>query len=183
MAAKTRGELIKEARTAAKLTQEKLARAIGVTAADIGKAERGDIDLTDTQLRQIARETGVTQTSLLSAPMGGTKTTAAKAKATQSKPAAKSTGTARPKTTAAKAKPAVPASANTSMKLTATEVKLIEAYRLADGNTKKAATRVLKGDCPDLIKTVLGATGSSSSGSNAVSNLISDTISSLLGGK
>ena len=45
MATKKVGALIKEARTAAKLTQEKLAKAAGVTANDIGKCERGEIDL------------------------------------------------------------------------------------------------------------------------------------------
>ena len=68
MATKKVGALIKEARTAAKLTQEKLAKAAGVTANDIGKCERGEIDLSAAQLKKIAVACGVTQTSLVNAP-------------------------------------------------------------------------------------------------------------------
>ena len=47
MAAKKVGELIKEARTKAGLSQEALAKQIdGVSATDIGKAERGEKELT-----------------------------------------------------------------------------------------------------------------------------------------
>ena len=80
------GALIKEARAGAGLTQEQLANLVdGVTAADISKAERGMKDLTQTQLKQIAKATGVTQASLLNAAKAGT---AAKP-ATAKKPAAK----------------------------------------------------------------------------------------------
>ena len=66
--ANTVGPLIKQARTGAGLTQEQLAKQIdGLTAADISKAERGEKELTQTQLRQIAKATGVTQASLLNA--------------------------------------------------------------------------------------------------------------------
>ena len=69
MAAKKVGVLIKEARTAAGLSQESLARKIdGVSATDIGKVERGEKDLTQTQLKAIAKVLGVTQKSLLEAP-------------------------------------------------------------------------------------------------------------------
>ena len=63
------GPLIKEARTGAGLTQEQLAKKLGggITAADISKAERGLTELSQTQLRQIAKITGVTQASLLNA--------------------------------------------------------------------------------------------------------------------
>ena len=64
--AKKVGELIKEARTAAKLTQAQLAEQVTVlAAADISKAERGEKELTQAQLKQIAKATGVTQASLL----------------------------------------------------------------------------------------------------------------------
>ncbi len=67
------GTLIKKARTAAGLTQEQLAKKVtGATATDIGKAERGEKELTQEQLKQIAKATGVTQKSLLEAPKGGT---------------------------------------------------------------------------------------------------------------
>ena len=66
--AKKVGTLIKEARTAAGLTQEQLAKKVaGVSASDISKAERGEKDLTQEQLKAIAKATGVTQKSLLDA--------------------------------------------------------------------------------------------------------------------
>ena len=73
MASKKVGTLIKEARTEAGLTQEQLARRIaGLSANDISLAERHQKDLTQDQLRQIAKITGVTQTSLLEAARGST---------------------------------------------------------------------------------------------------------------
>ena len=61
MAAKKVGVLIKEARTNAGLTQAQLAAKVsGLTASDIGKAERGEKELTDAQLKTIAKVTGVT---------------------------------------------------------------------------------------------------------------------------
>ena len=71
MASKKVGTLIKEARTEAGLTQEQLARRIsGLSANDISLAERHQKNLTQDQLRQIARITGVTQASLLNAAKG-----------------------------------------------------------------------------------------------------------------
>ena len=71
MASKKVGTLIKEARTEAGLTQEQLARRIsGLSANDISLAERHQKNLTQDQLRQIARITGVTQSSLLNAAKG-----------------------------------------------------------------------------------------------------------------
>ena len=81
MAAKKVGTLIKEARTEAGLTQEQLARRIaGLSASDISLAERHQKDLTQDQLKQIAKITGVTQASLLNAAKGTSsgKSTAAK---------------------------------------------------------------------------------------------------------
>jgi transcriptional regulator with XRE-family HTH domain len=116
MAAKKVGTLIKEARTNAGLTQEQLARRIsGLSASDISMAERGKKELTQAQLKQIAKITGVTQASLLNAAKGST---------------AKKTSSAGAKT----------------MKVTATEKKLVELYRKADTDTKKAALNMLKGD-------------------------------------
>lgn len=116
MAAKKVGTLIKEARTNAGLTQEQLARKIsGLSASDISMAERGKKELTQAQLKQIAKITGVTQASLLNAAKGST---------------AKKTSSAGAKT----------------MKVTATEKKLVELYRKADTDTKKAALNMLKGD-------------------------------------
>lgn len=71
MASKKVGTLIKEARTEAGLTQEQLARRIsGLSANDISLAERHQKNLTQEQLKQIAKITGVTQASLLNAAKG-----------------------------------------------------------------------------------------------------------------
>lgn len=81
MAAKKVSTLIKEARTNAGLTQEQLARKIpGLSASDISLAERDKLDLTQEQLKQIAKATGVTQASLLNAAKGSSskKSTASK---------------------------------------------------------------------------------------------------------
>jgi len=120
MASKKVGTLIKEARTAAGLTQEQLARKIsGLSASDISLAERHQVNLTQEQLKKIAKATGVTQASLLNAARSsGTKSSSAK------------------KSTAAKS----------SMQVTAAERKLVELYRKADSDKKKEALQVLKGE-------------------------------------
>ena len=124
MAAKKVGTLIKEARTAAGMTQEQLARNVrGASANDISLAERGKKELTQDQLKQIAKATGVTQASLLNAAKG----TSSSGK----KPVSSSGGS-----TAAKS----------SMQVTATERRLVEYYRKADSDTKKSAMRLLKGE-------------------------------------
>ena len=113
MASKKLGNLIKEARTEAGLTQEQLARKIaGLSASDISAAERGVGDLTQEQLKKIAKATGVTQASLLNAAKGSS---------------SKST------------------TAKSSMQVTSTERKLVEAYRKASASEKKAAMEALKG--------------------------------------
>lgn len=120
MAAKKVGTLIKEARTKAGLTQEQLARKVsGLSASDISLAERDKKDLTQEQLKQIAKATGVTQASLINAAKG-------------------SSGTAK-KTSSSSA-------SGSTMKVTATEKKLLELYRKADAATKKAVLKQLKGE-------------------------------------
>lgn len=138
MAAKKVGTLIKEARTKADMTQEQLARKIaGVSAEDISLAERGKKELTQAQLKQIAKITGVTQASLLNAAKGTTK---------------KSTATKKKTTTT---------SNKTSIKVTSTEKKLVELYREADADTKKSVMKLLKGEEDDaagsLLETILGS--------------------------
>ena len=116
MATKKLGNLIREARTGAGLTQEQLAKKItGLSALDISKAERGQKDLTQAQLKAIAKATGVTQSSLLDA-------------------AKTSTGS---KTSS---------SAGSTVKVTAAEKKMLDAYRKADADTKKRALSILKGE-------------------------------------
>lgn len=121
-------------RTDAGLTQEQLAKKVdGVTAADISKAERGEKELSQAALRQIAKATGVTQASLLDAAKSGGKTGATSGKKTAS---------------------------GTSVKVTAAEKKLLELYRKADTDTKKEAIRVLSGEQGDglgnLLSSLLG---------------------------
>lgn len=143
------GALIREARTAAGLTQEQLAKKVdGVTASDISKAERGEKELTQTQLKLIAKATGVTQASLLNAAKSGT--AAKKPSTTAKKPAA----TAKKPSAITAKKPA--AKKEEEIKLTAAEKKLLELYRAADKNTKDAALKVLKGEKQDLLSLLGG---------------------------
>lgn len=134
MASKKLGSLIKEARTGAGLTQEQLARKIsGLSATDISEAERGLKDLTQEQLKKIAKATGVTQTSLLEAAKGSTKKSTASSSSSANK---------------------------TSMKVTATEKRLVEYYRKATADDRKQAMKILKGDddiAEDILDSVLDA--------------------------
>ena len=135
MASKKLGTLIKEARTEAGFTQEQLARKIsGLSASDISKAERGEKDLTQAQLKAIAKATGVTQASLLNAAKGTSSKKTSTAKKTSS-------------------------SSKTSMKVSSTEKKLVELYREADSETKKTVMRLLKGEettTEEMIGNILG---------------------------
>ena len=152
--AKKVGTLIKEARTEAGLTQEQLARKVkGVSASDISKAERGELDLTQAALKEIAKATGVTQASLINAAKGSSSS-----KKTSS--TAKKTGSSSKKTTSSSSK--------TSMKVSSTEKKLVELYRKADSDTKKAAMNILQGE--------------SSSTDDIISNLLENAME-MLGGK
>ena len=63
---KQTGALIKEARTAAGLSQKALAEKVeGLSASTLGKAERGDKELTPQQLKAIAEATGVAPETLM----------------------------------------------------------------------------------------------------------------------
>ena len=136
MAKKKVGELIKEARTSAGLTQTQLAEQVeGVTASDISKAERNEKELSQEALKKIAKATGVTQKSLLEAA----KTASGKATASAGK---SSSG----KTSSSKASGSGKSSSSgSSVKLTAAEKKLVELYRKADSDTKKQAVNLLSG--------------------------------------
>lgn len=136
MAVKKVGELIKEARTGAGMTQEQLAKKVkGITAADISKAERGEISLTNDQLKTIAKATGVTQKSLLDAP---------KPKMSSN---AKTSGN----------KKTASSSDKTSINVTAEEKKLIQLYRKADTDQRKAALALLKKNDTEEIGGILGS--------------------------
>ena len=155
------GKLIKAARTGADMTQEQLARRIsGISANDISLAERGEKDLTQAQLKQIATLTGVTQASLINA-------------AKEENTSAKITTTTK-KTTAK-----TPAGANSTMKVTATERKLVEAYRLADSDAKKRAMNLLKGKDDGVLGNLLGGADIA----DTVENVLGDVLGGLLGNK
>ena len=161
--ADTVGKLIKEARTKAGLTQEQMAKKMGggMTAAQISRAERGEEPLTQAQLKTVAKITGVTQASLLSA-------------ARESKPAKKQTVKSTAKTTAKST------AATASMKVTAAEKKLVEAYRKADSDTRKAALRVLRGECGEMVTRLLGK---SDNVADDLADHLGDLIGGLFGGK
>ena len=133
MAAKKVGALIKEARTAAGLSQEALAKKIkGLSASDISKAECGEKELTQEALKAIAKATGVTQKSLLDAAKGGS--SSAKTSSSSKK--------------------------TDSVKLTSAEKTMLEAYRKADADTQKAALKLLKGEkglASDLLGSILNS--------------------------
>lgn len=179
------GPKIKEARTAAGLSQTKLAELVdGVTAADIGKAERGEKELTQAQLKQIAKATGVTQKSLLEAAEASTygtaKTTTKKTGSSSSKTSTSKSSTS--KTSSSSAKKTASSSKKTGeLTLTATEKKLVELYRAADTTAKKNAMAILKGeeieaeDAGSILSSILGSSGSKSSG-------LSSILGNLLGG-
>lgn len=155
------GPLIKDARTKAKLSQTALAEQLdGVTAADIGKAERGEKELSQSVLRQIAKLTGVTQSSLLNAAKESTYASAAKPAASSAKKTSASEAAKKPAASSTAKKTA--ASSKASTDLTAAEKKLVELYRAADTETRKKAVAVLKGeavDNGDLFSTLLGMAG------------------------
>ena len=219
MAQKKVGVLVKEARTAAGLTQEELAKkaASGLTAAMISECERGLDDLTATQLKKIAVACGVTQASLVNAPNNLTKAEKAKkdaakktaAKTTTSKTSSTKSSTAKTSTTKAsssktsttgstKASSSTTAKKNTttsssakkttattSTDLTATEKKILEAYRQATSDQKKIALKILKGELDDQLTSLINAASGTSSTTltDGLSSVIGDVLGSLLGGK
>ncbi len=172
MAVKKVGELIKEARTKAGLSQTALAAQVeGVTAADIGKAERGEKDLSTEALRAIAKATGVTQKSLVEAPKNvsasaakkpaastaarKTTSTAAKkpASTTAKKPA--STAAKKPASTAAKKPASTAAKKTAAAELTSAEKTMLNAWRKADAETQKAALSLLKGENEVIVSMLM----------------------------
>ena len=167
------GDLVKKARTEKGLTPAALAEKVdGLTASDVSKIERGEKEPAQDVLKQMAKALGVTQKSLLDAAAGSGKT------ASSSK-----TGSAAKKTSSAKTASTVKDTIDT-LKLTATEKKLVQLYRKADTKTKKAAINLLEGDSNaiELIGALLSAKGSGSSGSTGSSGT-SDLLSALLSGK
>ena len=117
MMGKRLGALIRSARTDAGLTQAQLAqRVMGASQTDIGRFERGEAEPSTQVVKDIAKACGVTQKSLLDA---------------------------MPKTSSSSTSPA---STGTSVRVTATEKRFLDAYRAASSDQRKLAMRVLKGE-------------------------------------
>ena len=172
--------LLKDARNDSGLTQEQLAKKAGngLTANDVSRAERALDVPTDAQLKAIAKVTGVTQKSLLDAaktarPKSASttaKTASSARKTTAAKPAsaAKKTASAAKKTTAA-AKTSTAAKKD-EYTLTATEKKLIDAYRSASSENRKLALDLLQGKDVDQ------------SDASGIGAILQNSLSSGLGG-
>ena len=208
MAEKTVGTLIKEARTAAGLTQEQLARKIkGVSADDISLAERGKKDFTQAVLKEIAKATGVTQKSLLdaakagsSAKTGASSKTGSSAKTGASPKTGSSAKTSASSKTGSSAKTGASSKTGSSAKTGASSKTGSGAKTGASsktGNSAKTASsssstlklsaeekRVLKAyreaeeGVQSIVRALLGADTQSSSASKKNSSL----LESLLGG-
>ena len=117
MMGKRLGALIRSARTDAGLTQAQLAqRVMGASQTDIGRFERGEAEPSTQVVKDIAKACGVTQKSLLDAMP----------KTGSSSTSSSSTGT--------------------SVRVTATEKRFLDAYRAATSEQRKLAMRVLKGE-------------------------------------
>ena len=118
MMGKRLGTLIRSARTDAGLTQAQLSQRVpGASQTDIGRFERGEAEPTTQVVKDIAKACGVTQKSLLDA---------------------------MPKTSSSSTSSS--SSSGTSVRVTATERRFLEAYRAATSEQRKLAMRVLKGE-------------------------------------
>ena len=168
------GTLIKDARTKKGISQSELASRIdGLSASALGKAERGESEPAEEIVRQIAKELGVTQTSLVDAMTGKTAGRTSSSKTSSSKTSSSKTSsskTSSSKTTSSRSKSA----GSASVKLTAAEKKLVELYRKADRDTKKAAVNLLSGKEEGIAGILAALTGGSGS---------SDLLGLLQGGK
>jgi transcriptional regulator with XRE-family HTH domain len=156
---KNLGKMIKDARADKGLSQAALAESAGVSASEIGKIERGEKEPSQDVLKKMAKPLGLTQKALLEAASGTGKASSS----------GKTSGTG--KTSSAK----TAASVGT---LTSTEKKLVQLYRKADSNTKKAAMNLLSGD-----GNAVEILGSLVLGKNDVSSMASGLLETLLSGK
>ena len=139
------GTLVNDARLKKGLSMAALAEQVeGLSSSMVGKIERGESEPAEDVLRAMAKVLGVTQKSLVDAASGtgaAAKKAAAKSAATK-KTSSKSTTA---KKTASKAKSSSSQTSSGDLKLTATEKKLVEAYRKAGTSAKKTALSVLEG--------------------------------------
>ncbi len=149
------GTLVNDARLKKGLSMAALAEQVeGLSSSMVGKIERGESEPAEDVLRAMAKVLGVTQKSLVDAASGtgaAAKKTAARstaAKSTTAKSAATkktSSKSTTAKKTTSKAKSSSSKSSSGDLKLTATEKKLVEAYRKAGTSAKKTALSVLEG--------------------------------------
>ncbi len=183
------GKLIREARMAADLTQEALAKKIkGVTADDISLAERGKKDFTQAVLKEIAKVTGVTQKSLIdaakedfakaeSAKADGSaskKNDSSSSKKNDSSSSKKSGSSSSKKGSSSSSKKSGSSSKKTgsssSFSVSSEEKKLIQAYRDADEKIQSAVNLLL-----------LGTQGLTSDSGKSGSTDMADMLGSLVG--
>lgn len=138
------GTLIKEARTKADLTQEELAKKLkGISASDISLAERGEKELTQAVLKEIAKITGVTQKSLLDAAKGASskKTGSSSSQKSSSSSSKKSSSSSKKSSSSSSKK----SSSSDSFKVSSEEKKLIKAYRESDEKVQATVKMLLLG--------------------------------------
>ncbi|MBR3313549.1 MAG: helix-turn-helix transcriptional regulator [Atopobiaceae bacterium] len=149
------GNLIRQARTNAGLTQASLAaQVVGASQSDIGRFERGEAEPTTQVVKDIAKACGVTQKSLLEA---------------------------MPKTTTSSSSSSTSSSTGTSMRVSATEKRLVELYRAADSATKKRAMAILKGESSTGSTGGLNVAGLDLASLDAAGLNVEDLISGLGG--
>ena len=207
------GTLVKKARTENGFTQAELADMVdGLSASDIGKIERGEKEPETAVIKEMAKALGVTQVSLVSAATGSGKSSAKQtskssssgssskqtskssgsgssskqtAKSSSAKSSSKQATKSAAKSTSSKTTSSKKTSQSGDLKLTATEKKLVQAYRKADSATKKAALGLLDGSASplDLAAAVLAAKTSAAEKKDKEASGLESLVSSLLGGK
>ena len=203
------GTLVNDARLKKGLSMAALADQVeGLSSAMVGRIERGEAEPSEDVLRAMAKVLGVTQKSLVDAASGtgaaaktstakstsskstSSKSTSAKSTAAKSTTAKKTTSTGTSKTASKAKSSSSKSSSSGDLKLTATEKKLVEAYRKANTNAKKTALSVLEGKATmaDFMTLMLadkagGAlTGGSGSGSGKKNDLDLSDLGTLLSG-
>lgn len=172
------GALVKDARAAKGLSQAALAGMVdGISAADVGKIERGEKEPAEAVVRQIAKALGVTQVSLVNAMTSAGK--AASGKKTSSGKSSSANTSSKTSSSKTSSKKTSSKTQDAELKLTAAEKKLVQAYRKADSVTKKTAMNILEGNgsVSDILTTMIAGK------SGGASKEVGDLLSQLLSGK
>ena len=176
------GALVKDARAAKGLSQAALAGMVeGISAADVGKIERGEKEPAEAVVRQIAKALGVTQVSLVNAMTSAGKAASGKKTSSTTSSGKSSSAKTSSKTSSSKtsSKKTSSKTQDAELKLTAAEKKLVQAYRKADSTTKKTAMNILEGNgsVTDILTTMIAGK------SGGASKEVGDLLSQLLSGK